>query len=286
MSEPLCFTVGEQTDIKSFLRTTVGLSATMIKRVKYGGVCKNGEVIHMREQLLPGDRITVRLPEDAASGIPPIAHPLGVLLEDEDILVVCKPRGMPVHPSRGNHDVTLAHAVTAYLGAQTTFRAVLRLDRDTSGIVLLAKHARAAYRLSEDMKAGQFVKEYMAITDGAPEPRCGCIDAPIERAYEGSMRRVIRADGKRALTEYTTVAEGTDGRALVSLRLLTGRTHQIRVHMAHIAHPLVGDALYGRAEEGQTYALHACRLRFPHPRDAHTVDILCPAPFANEFLQA
>ncbi|MBQ7314410.1 MAG: RluA family pseudouridine synthase [Clostridia bacterium] len=276
------YTVTEDIGIKAFLRRVAGLSATCIKKAKYGRIRKNGEIVHMREQLHAGDVISVRFPEDEPSAIVPIDRPLDVLYEDEDILIVNKPCGMPIHPSRGNHLPTLANLVTAYLGADTVFRAVGRLDRDTSGIVLLAKHAHAAYRLSEAMKAGAFIKEYLAITDGAPTPACGTVDAPIARACEDSMRRVVRADGKPSVTEYRTLGIADDGRALVRLRLLTGRTHQIRVHMAYIGHPLCNDYLYGRGGEDGTYRLHMCRLSFPHPADGRTVTIASEAPFASE----
>ncbi len=274
------YTVDRAVGIKDFLRTNAGLSATCIKKVKYGGVYKNGKSIHMREMLSPGDVIRVCFPAESPAHAAPIKGDLCIVYEDDCLLAVNKPCGMPIHPSRGHHTATLANLIAAYPGANGTFHAIGRLDRDTSGIVLLAKDAVSAYRLSEAMKAGRFTKEYLALTEGVPTPLCGRIDAPIAREHEGALRRVVRADGKPSVTEYRVLTQGD--RALVQVHLLTGRTHQIRVHMAHIGYPLYADALYGHAVENTTFSLHACRLSFPHPSDGHPMHLVCPAPFAPD----
>ncbi len=272
--------LGSPLRISQYLRERVSLSVTLIKRIKYGGVFLNDENVHMRAEVKNGDKIEIAFPEEKSEGIPPIDLPLEVLYEDGHILAVCKPKNMPTHPSKGNSLPTLANAVMHYFGRDFVFRAVTRLDRDTSGIVLIAKTQYAAARLSEDMKAGRFEKIYTAVVSGAPKEKAGRIDAPIRREAEGQMRRIVAEDGKRAITEYTTIGIREDGNAILSLRLLTGRTHQIRVHMAHIGHPLLGDFLYGeKSEDG--YFLHCTKMAFPHPITREMLTIISKTVFAK-----
>ena len=266
--------------VKEYIKR-FGLSATLIKRVKLGGILRNGEAVTVRAILDAGDRLEIVFPEEKSEAIEPMDIPIEVLYEDEHILAVSKPANMPTHPSRGNSLPTLANAVMGLYGGEMTFRAVNRLDRDTSGIVLIAKNQFSASRLADEMKAGGFVKKYTAIVCGVPRPGQAVIDAPIERECEGSMRRVVREDGKRAITEYRTLAVRDDGNAVCELTLHTGRTHQIRVHMAHIGHPLVGDFLYGERGEG-SYSLHACELSFTHPISGERITVRSRPPFSSE----
>ena len=270
--------LSEEMRISEYMKNALGLSVTLIKRVKYGGVFLNGKNVHMRATVQNGDEIEIRFPEEKSEGIPPIDLPLAVLYEDADVIAVCKPSNMPTHPSKGNSLPTLANAVMHYFGENFVFRAITRLDRDTSGIVLIAKNQLAAARLSEDMKAGRFEKLYTAVVSGIPEKNEGRIDAPIRREREGEMRRIVAEDGKRAVTEYRTLGVREDGNAVLQLRLLTGRTHQIRVHMAHIGHPLVGDFLYGKKSEG-SYLLHCSSLSFPHPKSEKIITIVSKPTF-------
>lgn len=269
-------TVDEKYDgrlIKDFLKGAIGLSATLLTKVKYGGVSVGGEIVTMRKVIHTGDKVEIRLPKEESEGIEPIAGELDVLYEDDHILVVNKPTNMPVHPSRGNHLVTLANVVMAYLGDGIVFRAVNRLDRDTSGIVIIAKHQYAAGRLSEDMKRGGFEKYYTALLECVPTSREGIVDAPIEREAEDSIKRIVRADGKRAVTEYRIREVLENGHAICDVRLHTGRTHQIRVHMAHIGAPLYADFLYGTKIEGRSYSLVSSRIVFSHPVTGEKMDI-------------
>lgn len=253
--------------IKEFLHKELRFSSSLIKKVKYGGVFINGSAVTMRATVSCGDIISIRLPKEASENIEPIYAPLNIIYEDEDILAVNKPANMPVHPSRGNHLVTLANAVMAYYKDKSfVFRAVGRLDRDTSGVVVIAKNAFSAAILSDDMKNGNFEKYYTALLSSVPKEKKGIIEAPIERECEGSMRRVVRIDGKAAKTEYEIVKILPDGRAVASIRLYTGRTHQIRVHMAHIGSPLYADHLYGERVIDKCFKLCCTRLVFPHPR--------------------
>ena len=251
--------------ISTYLREQLGLSVTLVKRVKVGGVFLNGQNVHMRAEVKNGDTVEIFLPEEKSEGIPPIDLPLEILFEDEHMIAVCKPRNMPTHPSKGNSLPTLANAVMHYFGEAFVFRAITRLDRDTSGIVLIAKTQLAASRLSEDMKAGRFEKLYTAVVSGVPHPAKGRIDAPIRREREGEIRRIVAEDGKRAVTDYQTLSVRKDGNAVMQLSLLTGRTHQIRVQLSSRKMPLVGDGKYGASGDRQPIALFSSHLSFPHP---------------------
>ena len=248
-----------------------GLSVTLVKRAKYGGIHLNGEVVTVRAEVNLGDLIEIYAEDNVSEGIPPMDIPLTVLYEDEDILAVDKPTGMPTHPSKGNNLPTLANAVMGYYGGDFVFRSVNRLDRDTSGIVIIAKNQFSAGALSSTMKKGMWNKKYHALISGIPTEKSGVIDAPIERVEEGNIKRMVRDDGKRAITEYLVIEE-YEKDCLCELHLLTGRTHQIRVHMAHIGHPLVSDFLYGTPSDKEYY-LRCKEISFPHPRTGEILTI-------------
>ena len=248
-----------------------GLSKTLIKKAKPEGLFVNGERVTVRKQLSNGDTVEIRLPRESSESIPPMDISLNVVYEDDWILVVDKPKNMPTHPSKGNNLPTLANGVMAKFSGDFVFRAVNRLDRDTSGLVLVAKSELSAYKLSESMKHGEFSKKYLCITDGVPSPKKGRIDAPIRRLEEGNIKRIVANDGKRAITEYQVIKE-TELGALCEIRLLTGRTHQIRVHMAHIGTPLHDDFLYGRKCDGK-YFLRCVEIGFPHPYTGEYITI-------------
>lgn len=251
------------TDLKSYLYS-LGLSVTLVKKAKYGGILLNGEAVTVRARVNAGDKIEIYVDEEKSEGIPPLDIPLRVLYEDEDILAVDKPTNMPTHPSKGNNLPTLANAVMGYYGGDFVFRSVNRLDRDTSGIVIIAKNRISASALSSSMKKGLWSKKYHALVDGCPSPSESTVDAPIERVAEGNIKREVRADGKRAITKYRVIESCGDS-SLCEISLLTGRTHQIRVHMAHIGHPLCSDFLYGTPSEKE-YFLRCVEISFPHPK--------------------
>ena len=258
------------TTVGSYLRR-IGLSVTFIKKVKMGGISLKGERVTVRATVTAGDLLTLTLPEERSESIRSLNIPLTVLYEDEHILAVDKPRGMPTHPSRGNSLPTLAEAVMGMYGGNFVFRAVSRLDRDTSGIVVIAKDQVTAGALAEQMKSGLFGKRYICLTEGVPAPTSGIIDAPIKRESEDSVRRIVAEDGKSAVTEYE-VLDISDGCALCSIRPRTGRTHQIRVHMAHIGCPLHGDFLYGRTTD-EGYFLRCIEVEFTHPKTREQLKI-------------
>ena len=278
MTNELFFEVSDvdgEIKIREYLRR-LGFSTSLIAIVKYDGVLLNGVAVHMRATVKNGDIISIALPEVESEGIEPIPIPINVIFEDEHILAVSKPTNMPTHPSRGNSLPTLANAVRAYLDKPFIFRAISRLDRDTSGIVLIAKNQLSAAILSRDMKRGSFKKIYEAIVKGIPSPKEGEINAPIAREAEGSIKRVVRDDGKHALTRYRVIDTDSDGNATVELEAVTGRTHQLRVHMAYVGHPLIGDFLYGERIEGETYRLHCKLLEFVHPISREKISLYCP----------
>ena len=248
-----------------------GLSVTLLKKAKFGGIFLNGECVTVRASVKNGDIVRVVMPEGKSDGIVPMDIPIKTVYEDEYILALDKPTNMPTHPSRGNSLPTLANAVMGMYSGDFVFRSVNRLDRDTSGIVIIAKDQMTAHRLSASMKRGEFTKKYLCLVEGVPIPRSALIDAPIRREAEGSMKRIVASDGKRALSEYRVISD--DGnRSLCEVKLYTGRTHQIRVHMAHIGHPLVSDYLYGKRSEKE-YFLRCVEIELPHPYEDKIITI-------------
>ncbi|HIZ12935.1 MAG TPA: RluA family pseudouridine synthase [Candidatus Mediterraneibacter stercorigallinarum] len=230
----------------------------------------NGVWSYMRTPLHSGDILTVHIRETESSpNIPPVELPLDIVYEDEDIVVVNKPTGMPVHPSLNNYRNSLANALMYYYqqqGKPFIFRCTNRLDRDTSGLTVIAKHMVSSSILSSMTARHEIEREYLAVVRGSVVPSSGTIDAPIGRTGSSLIERKIDFEhGERAVTHYHVVKE-ENGHSLVSLILETGRTHQIRVHMKYIGFPLVGDYLYNPDMEYiQRQALHSCRLSFRHP---------------------
>ena len=230
----------------------------------------NGVWSYMRTPLSAGDTLTVHIRETESSpNIPPVDLPLCIVYEDEDIIVVNKPAGMPVHPSLNNYMNSLANALMYYYqqqGKPFIFRCTNRLDRDTSGLTVVAKHMVSSGILSAMTARHKIRREYLAIVRGHVTPPSGTIDAPIGRAGTPLIeRRIDFEHGERAVTHYRVVKE-KNGHSLVSLVLETGRTHQIRVHMKYLGFPLVGDYLYNQDMEYiQRQALHSHSLAFRHP---------------------
>ena len=230
----------------------------------------NGVWSYMRTPLSAGDTLTVHIRETESSpNIPPVDLPLCIVYEDEDIIVVNKPAGMPVHPSLNNYRNSLANALMYYYqqqGKPFIFRCTNRLDRDTSGLTVVAKHMVSSGILSAMTARHKIRREYLAIVRGHVTPPSGTIDAPIGRAGTPLIeRRIDFEHGERAVTHYRVVKE-KNGHSLVSLVLETGRTHQIRVHMKYLGFPLVGDYLYNPDMKYiQRQALHSHSLAFRHP---------------------
>ena len=255
---------------------------TQLKKMRES-ILINSVWSYMRTQLKNGDILTVHIQEPESSpNIPPVKLPLDIVYEDEDIVVVNKPAGMPVHPSLNNYENSLANGLMYYYqeqGKPFIFRCTNRLDRDTSGLTVVAKHMVSSSILSSMGMRHEITREYLAIVRGALKPSEGTIDAPIGRTGSSLIERKIDFEnGERAVTHYRVVEE-QNGHSLVSLILETGRTHQIRVHMKYIGHPLVGDYLYNPDMEYiDRQALHSHRLSFTHPVTGEKMEFTAPLP--------
>ncbi len=270
--------------IEQFLRER-GYSSQCIKELKKmpESILLNGRWEYMRTLMCTGDTLIVHIQEEASSEkIPPVEIPLSIIYEDEDIMVINKPADMPIHPSLNNYHNSLANGLAWYFEKQGTpfvFRCINRLDRDTSGLTIIAKHMLSGGILSSMAANRSIHREYRAIVRGFVTPADGTIDAPIARVGDSIIeRRVDFEHGERAVTHYQTLA-AQNGHSLLSIQLETGRTHQIRVHMKHIGHPLVGDYLYNPDMENiKRQALHSYRLRFSHPITGTALDFTAPLP--------
>ena len=242
----------------------------------------NGEWVYVTTEIHSGDLLSITLEEmEGSKNILPMSLPLSICYEDEDILVVNKPAHMPTHPSMGHHENTLANAAAGYFYRQNipyTFRCVNRLDRDTTGLTILAKHMLSSAILNTQVTNRQISREYLAIVEGFL-PDSGTINAPIGRKDDSSIERQVDfLHGEHAITHYRRLSY-REGLSLVSLHLETGRTHQIRVHMKHIGHPLIGDFLYNPENRIiKRQALHAYRLQFHHPITRTAMDLSAPLP--------
>lgn len=266
-------------DIKYILKDLWGFSENLITLLKKGdGILLNGKKAFVTKVVSFGDVLKITLPEESSDTIIKSAIPLSVLYEDEDIILVNKPHNMPTHPSVGHYEDTLANAVMHYFcDIPFKFRAITRLDRDTSGVVLIAKNIVAADRLSKELLLGKIKKEYAALLVGVPAPQKGRIDAPIKREKEGIIKRCVSPDGKPSVTDYEVI-KTKDNLSLVRLLPKTGRTHQLRLHLAYIGTPIYSDFLYGTEVPNERLRLHCRRLEFIHPFSGKPMKITAPLP--------
>lgn len=256
------FIIKEQDDglqIKDFLRN-FGVSSSLLAKLKRteNGITKNGQFAKAIEKITVGDIVCIRI-ENKGDMPSPVQMDIEIVFEDEDIIVFNKPPLMPVHESRNHIGDTLSNFASFHMKENTAFRAVYRLDRDTSGLVLAAKHELAASKL-----AGKIKKDYYAVVEGIITDT-GTINAPIARCGDSIIKRKVDSSGETAITHYTPVSS-RDGNTLLKINLETGRTHQIRVHFSNINHPLLGDSLYdGRTDKISRQALHCKDICFTHP---------------------
>lgn len=256
---------------------------THLKRTE-NGITVNGRRVFTTHRLLEGEVLCIMLEDmDNPESVQPVKLPLRIVYEDEDILVLNKPADMPVHPSLGNRENTLANAVAWYYkerGVTFTYRCINRLDRDTTGLLVLAKHMLSAAILSSMMKQRQIRRTYWALAEGQT-PLEDTISLPIGRKPDSIIERHIDiAHGEPAVTHFRTIRQFS-GHSLVELKLETGRTHQIRVHMAAIGHPLLGDFLYNPNHTSglmKRQALHSVKLEFPHPITGENLSFKAPLP--------
>lgn len=269
--------------LSTFLKGELSMSTGLINRLKTQScLLVNGQPVRTNYPVAPGDEIRVLLLEPETR-YPPEEMALSILYEDRDLIALDKPQGMLVHPSRSRNSGTLANGLLYYFrqtGQDCAFHPVSRLDRDTYGVVLLAKNAHVHAKMNELHQLGRIEKTYEALVFGCPASASGMIDAPIERLPLPSLLRRVSPSGKPSRTLFRVMEAESRG-ARLELRPLTGRTHQLRVHCAYMGFPILGDPQYGTpasmalsAELGLTaQALCAVRLAFPHPRTGENVVI-------------
>lgn len=261
--------------IEEFLRTH-GCShhvLTHLKRTEYG-ICRNDVWAYASERLCEGDQLRITVTEtDASEHIVSVDLPLAIVYEDEDLLVVDKPSNMPIHPSINNYENTLANAVMYYYSRQNipfVYRCINRLDRDTSGLLIIAKNMMSGAILSQMSANREIHREYLTIVEGIL-PESGTINAPIARQPDSVLMRCVDfQNGEHAVTHYQRISYGQTESGCLTLarvKLETGRTHQIRVHMKYIGHPMIGDFLYYPDSQNliPRQALHSHKLSFRHP---------------------
>jgi 23S rRNA pseudouridine1911/1915/1917 synthase len=263
------------------------LSRTAIKElITSGQVWVDGQIRKPSYRLKEGEEVLIDLPEARPVSIEPQDLPLEIIYQDQDIAVVNKPKGMVVHPAHGNWDHTMVNALLYHIkdlsgiNGQLRPGIVHRLDKDTSGVMVVAKHDQAHRSLAEQIKEHSMKREYQALVHGIIKENLGTIEAPIGRSRTDRKKMAVTKDGKPAISRYR-VLERFHNYSLVQVSLLTGRTHQIRVHFSYIKHPVVGDPVYGPAKqhlELDSQALHACILGFRHPRTDEYMEFSSPLP--------
>ena len=271
--------------LREYLRSVLRLSRAELTELKKrdDGIILNGVRVTVRAMLHEGDELVLSRDDIISSdGVIPVQLPLEILYEDDDIIALNKPPFMPTHPSHEHQSDTLANALAYYFekkGIPFVFRAVNRLDRDTSGIVLVAKNKSSAFLLARQIAEFKVTKKYISIVSGEMTEN-GRIEGNIRRIEEGKMRRGVFDDGQYALTEYKVLSV-KDGLSALLVTPKTGRTHQIRVHLSHIGHPILGDTLYGNENGSKLIsrqALHAYSLTFSLPSNNETITVTAPIP--------
>lgn len=287
MKREFTYTVPERLNgsiLRDVMKRELGFSAKQISRMKKqtGSICQNGKPVYVISRVKAGDLLHFVFEEEPEyESIVPSEGAFSIRFENADVLVVDKPAGLAVHPAPGDREQTLGNFVVGYYlarGEQIVYRPVNRLDRGTTGLMVIAKNAYSHAALARQMHTDAFVREYLAVTEGCPSPFVGTVNAPIAREEGSVLRRTVSCEGADAITHYQVEKE-TNDRSLVRLRLETGRTHQIRVHMSHIGCPLVGDFLYGHesAEIGRC-ALHSAYLSFYLPFSGERIELTAPLP--------
>lgn len=271
--------------------------AAAVRLTESGDITLNGKTASKSDKVKIGDIVEITYPEPVSSEAVPQDIPLDIIYEDDDLLVVNKPKGMVVHPAAGNPDGTLVNALLYHcgdslsgIGGVVRPGIVHRIDKDTSGLLMVAKNDTAHLKLSEQIKEHSFTREYEAVIIGHLKEQKGSIDAPIGRSKNDRKKMAVtELNSKNAVTRYE-VLEEYPGFSYVRLRLETGRTHQIRVHMAYLGHPLAGDGVYGgrnaeRIMEGGQ-CLHARKIGFIHPTTGKYMEFTSPLPeYFTKFLE-
>ena len=268
--------------VKQLLRRELGLSSSLLRSLKWrqDAILLNGRPVTVRVVAGTGDLLSVDVSDPpAASPALPVDYPLDILWEDEDLLILNKPAGITVHSAALTEEtVTVAGAVAHHLGGGA-FHAVNRLDRGVTGVMVVAKNGYMHQRCMDILHTGDFRREYRGVCDGVPQPAGGVIDLPICRQPDSLLKRSVDPAGLPSRTEYEVLSV-SHGRALVRLRPITGRTHQLRLHMAAIGCPLTGDWLYGAEDRAliSRPALHSYELWLRHPLTKALLHITAPLP--------
>ncbi len=274
--------------LDAFLSADGALTRSQAARlIAEGRVRVNGKPAAKSARLSGGETVTVDVPQLRETALPPQDIPLDVVYEDDDVIVVNKPTGLVVHPAPGHPDGTLVNALLHHcgdslsgIGGEKRPGIVHRIDRDTSGLIIAAKNDAAHLALSAQLKDHSLSRTYECLVTGNMKQDSGTVDAPIGRSSADRKKMAVVPTGRRAVTHWEVVAR-YPGVTHLRCRLETGRTHQIRVHMAHIGHPILGDTVYGAKKPvpGLTgQCLHATGLRFIHPRTGEPVELHCPLP--------
>lgn len=274
--------------LDAFLSADGALTRSQAARlIAEGRVRVNGKPAAKSARLSGGETVTVDIPQLRETALPPQDIPLDVVYEDDDVIVVNKPTGLVVHPAPGHPDGTLVNALLHHcgdslsgIGGEKRPGIVHRIDRDTSGLIIAAKNNAAHLALSAQLKDHSLSRTYECLVTGNMKQDSGTVDAPIGRSSADRKKMAVVPTGRRAVTHWEVVAR-YPGVTHLRCRLETGRTHQIRVHMAYIGHPILGDTVYGAKKPvpGLTgQCLHATGLRFIHPRTGEPVELHCPLP--------
>lgn len=295
MATEIITVTDEEGRIDAFIASKLSLSRSFAAElIDEGKVLLNGSVVKKRALVKSGDEVLVEIPELKEPEAVPQDIPLDIVYEDDDLLVVNKPKGMVVHPAPGNSDGTLVNALLYHCkGSLSGINGVSRpgivhrIDKDTSGLLIVAKNDTAHIHLAEQIKEHSFTREYLAICYGNVKQENGLVSAPIGRDLKNRQRMaVVYKNSKSAVTHYDVI-ERFEGFTMMRFRLHTGRTHQIRVHMASIGHPIAGDPLYGPKKvitelEGQ--CLHAGKIGFIHPKSGNYLEFEAELPqYFNKF---
>jgi len=267
--------------VKDILRETLNFSRRLSKRLELSNkIFLNGSIIKLNKSVFKGDVLSVEFDEEEDE-YDAVNIPIDIVYEDPDLLVVNKPPYIVVHPTKSHQNNTVANGVAYYFkekGIKRKVRLVNRLDMNTSGIVIIAKNPYVHNELANQMKSNTVEKYYYAIVEGIIENDEGTINEPIARLNPEDIIRIVHSSGKECITHYKVEKKFTD-MTLVRLKLETGRTHQIRVHMKHIGHPILGDTLYGSESELiKRQALHCCEMKFKQPLTGQEIAIICPLP--------
>ena len=274
-------------NVKEVLKTKFEISDRLLLKLKSNNkIFLNSKPINIKAPVNSNDVVEIMLDFDEDNNnIVPSKIELNILFEDDYLLVLNKPAGFPIHPSINHYEDSISNGVRYYfdsIGLKKKIRPVNRLDKDTSGIVIFAKNEYIQECLVRQMKRNEFVKEYIAICDGVFENKSGVVNVPIARKENSIIERCVDNSGDNAVT-YFDVIKSNKSLSVVHLKLETGRTHQIRVHMAYLGHPILGDTLYGKSSNLiNRQALHSYKISFIHPINHEKIELTAPLYYDME----